>query len=355
MIEEAAIIFLGALVGASTVYLVLYRRGRDANALQQLQQQLDRQLGHLAEQVNLRLRENVDAVNESKSFLAHRVSATEQAARDVSASLGKLAETTAAMQRTNEEIAAFQNMLRSPKVRGSFGEVLLANVLSDVLPADRYELQYTFRATQEVADAVIRLQDGYCVAVDAKFPLANYERMGAAEHEAEKNAARKEFMRDVKKHIAAIGSKYIIPQEKTLEYAFMYIPLEGVYYEIMIHDKEGESLWHYCLQHKVLPVSPNSFLAYLQTVLIGLRGLRIQEQAKEILEALGQMRRDFSKFGEQFNMIGTHLANAKNRYDDSARQLGRMAGRLDHLDSGPSAVALPEKEVNTETANEAPA
>jgi DNA recombination protein RmuC len=342
MAEEILLLAGGLLLGGGVAYLLLRRRGGDADAtLHRLHQQMNERLDQVAQQVNLRLRENVDAVNESKSFLAHRVSATEQAARDVSTHLGKLSEATVAMQRTNEEIASFQKMLRSPKVRGSFGEVLLANVLADVLPADRYELQYTFRATQEVADAVIYLQDGYCVAIDAKFPLANYERLHAAVDEEGKSAARREFLRDVKKHIAAIGSKYIVPQEKTLEYAFMYIPLEGVYYEIMIHDKEGESLWQYCLTHKVLPVSPNSFLAYLQTVLIGLRGMRIQQQAKEILETLGQMRRDFTKFGEQFSMVGTHLANAKNRYDDSARQLDRMGTRLEHIDATAPTAALP--------------
>lgn len=334
MTEQAAWLAAGLVLGLGGTFLFMRRHRRLDDTVEQLRQQVSERLEQLAGHLNLRLRENVNALNESKSFLASRVSATEQAARELSRNLGQLAEATAALQRTNEEITSFQKMLRSPKVRGSFGEVLLANVLADVLPEGRYELQHTFRTSGEVADAIIRLQDGYCVAIDAKFPLANYERLTAAAAEDGRALARRDFLRDVKKHIADIGRKYIVPQEKTLEYAFMYIPLEGVYYEIMIHDRDGESLWQHCLTHKVLPVSPNSFLAYLQTVLIGLKGLRIQQQAKEILGSLSQMRHDLIRFGQEFSMVGTHLTNAKNRYDDSTRQLDRMTARLEQLDSG---------------------
>lgn len=270
---------------------------------------------------------------EQKLFLSNRVGHTEAAVRSVSAGLGKLEAATATLQRTNEEIVSFQQMLRSPKVRGSFGEVLLGNLLADVLPADRYELQYTFAQTGEIADAIIRLQDGYLVAIDAKFPLANFERQD-----------RKAWQRDVKKHIADIAGKYISPGQKTLDYAFMYIPLEGVYYETMVQDADGAALWDFCLKSRVIPVSPNSFLAYLQTVLVGLRGLKIEQQTKEILRNIGQIRQDFLSFAKDFSMVGSHLTNAKNRYDDSARRLDKFGNRLEQIDEGSSTVAtLPEQ------------
>jgi DNA recombination protein RmuC len=224
-------------------------------------------------------------------------------------------------------------MLKHPKIRGGFGEALLANLLADVLPHDRYQVQYTFPGTGDIVDAVIMLQDGFKVSVDAKFPLANYQLMVLADDPVQKKAIRRLFFRDIKKHIQDISSKYIVPQAKTLDYAFMYIPVEAVYYETMIHEHAEETLWEFCLSHKVIPVSPNSLLAYLQTVLIGLRGMKVEQQAKEILEHLGQIRQDFSQFSKDFSMIGNHLNNAKNRYDDSARRLDKFSNRLEHIES----------------------
>ncbi|MEK7557339.1 MAG: DNA recombination protein RmuC [Patescibacteria group bacterium] len=339
MTQEITLIIIGAAAGAAIIWFLLKKKSPTVDTT--LHDRLDR----IMQQVDTRLSENVRAMNESKSFLADRVSAAERSVRAVSTGLGQLNAATTAIQRANEEIISFQNMLKSPKIRGSFGEVLLGNLLADVLPSDRYELQHTFGSSGEVADAVIRLQDGYIVTVDAKFPLANYQLMQAEQDPARKVTQRKTFLRDVKKHIQDIARKYVVPQERTLDYAFMYIPVETVYYEMMVHETEEEaasredpaSLWEFCLAHKIVPVSPNSFLAYLHTVLIGLRGLKIEKQAKEILEHLGQLRVDFGQFAKDYAMIGTHLTNAKNRYDDSARRLDKFTNRLEQIDTSTSA------------------
>lgn len=344
MIQEIVLTIIGAAVGAALVWLLLRKQSPAVDTT--IHERLDR----IMQQVDARLSENIRAMNESKSFLADRVNAAERSVRAVSTGLGQLTQATTAIQRANEEIISFQNMLKSPKIRGSFGEMLLGNLLADVLPSDRYELQHTFRSSGETADAVIRLQDGYIVAVDAKFPLANYQHMQAEKDDARRGMLRKTFLRDVKKHIQDIARKYIVPQAKTLDYAFMYIPVETVYYEMMVHETEGEalqaedpaSLWEFCLKHKVVPVSPNSFLAYLQTVLIGLRGMKIEKQAKEILEHLGQLRQDFGQFSTDYAMIGTHLTNAKNKYDASTRRLDKFTNRLEQIDTSTSA-KLPER------------
>lgn len=311
-----------------------------------MHQTLSDRLDNLVQHLDYRLQQNVHAMNESKSFLADRVNNAEATVRQVHASLGRLEQATASLHKTNQDIAKFQDMLRHPKMRGNFGEVLLGNLLADVLPKDRYELQHTFTGSGEIADAIIRLQDGYLVAIDAKFPLAHYEAYVHEKDPARQKAAKTAFVRDVKRHIEAIGSKYIVPQEYTLNFAFMYIPMEGVYYETMVHDPEGENIWNFCLERSVIPVSPNSFLAYLQTILVGLRGMKVQEQAQEILRHLGQIRQDMGRFGKDFSMIGSHLSNAKNRYEDSVRRFDRLTDRLDHIDTGiPSNTgeALPEQ------------
>lgn len=309
-----------------------------------LQRDMGERLDRVTAQLDRRLQENVQAMNESKSFLAARVSSSERTVREVNSSLGKLEQATAALQRTNDEIASFQQMLKHPKVRGSFGEVLLTNLLADVLPHDRYATQFTLPSSGEIADAIIRLQDGYIVAIDAKFPLANYQLFMDERTPERKALARQSFRRDIKKHITDIARKYIAPTEKTLEFAFMYIPIEGVYYETMVHDPAGESLWEFCLSHKVIPVSPNSFLAYLQTILLGLRGMKIQQQAREILQALNTVRHDFKQFADDFTMVGKHLGNAKNRFDDSARRLDKFSNRLDQIETTTPAAGLSEGE-----------
>ncbi len=347
MTEQILFLLLGLVGGAVVVWFWLQRAKNPPIDIQThiitLHKVMGEHLDRISQHVDRRLQENVQAVNESKNFLANRVSAAEQSVRSVTAGLSKLYQATTALQKTSDEIASFQQMLKSPKVRGSFGEVLLNNLLGEVLPRGRFELQYTFASSGEIADAMIRLQDGHIVAIDAKFPLANYEAFMNERDDARRSALRKAFIRDVKKHISDIAHKYISPQEQTLDYAFMYIPIEGVYYETMVHPDPAESrqggtagqapgLWEFCLQQHVIPVSPNSFLAYLQTVLVGLRGMKIEQQAREILQHLGQLRQDFGRFNEDFTTVGTHLTNAKNRYDDSARRLDKFANRLEQIE-----------------------
>lgn len=322
----AVIIVAGAGVAAAWVM------NKKKQGVDPMHQQLVDQMARMQEQIDRRLAEQVRATNESKEFLANRVSSAEQTVRSVSMGLGKLEQATATLQQTSNEIVSFQNMLKAPKVRGSFGEVLLGNLLADVMPSDRYHLQYPFADTREIADAIIKLQDGHIVAIDAKFPFANYQLYMQEQDEATRSSLRKAFIRDVKKHISDISQKYISSHEKTLDYAFMYIPIEGVYYETMVRDEDGGSLWEFCLANKVVPVSPNSFLAYLQTVLVGLRGMKIEQQAREILQYIGQLRQDFGKFSDDFVTVGKHLSNAKTKYEDSSRRLDKLSNRFEQIE-----------------------
>ncbi len=297
--------------------------GKEAEMALKMHEQMMAQIARMQDQMERRLLDH-----------ANQAAVTDRSVRSVTATLAKLEESTRALSAKSDEIVSFQNILKSPKVRGSFGEVLLGSLLADVLPQDRYELQYGFLGGREIADAIIRLQDGYIVAVDAKFPFANYEAYMNERDTAMRASLRKAFVRDVKKHISAIAQKYISSEEKTLDYAFMYIPIEGVYYETMVHSEGGDDLWAFCLQHKVIPVSPNSFLAYLQTVLVGLRGMKIEQKTREILQYIGQLRQDFGKFAEDFSTVGRHLGNAKTKYDDSQRRLDRLGSRFDQIEIG---------------------
>jgi DNA recombination protein RmuC len=169
------------------------------------------------------------------------------------------------------------------------------------------------------------------VPVDSKFPLENFKRVIAGETEEERKAARKKFATDVKKHIDAIASKYILPDEGTFDFALMYIPAENVYYEVILKDDafgEEKGLCAYALAQRVIPVSPNSFYAYLQAIVLGLKGLRIEKSAHEIIQHLKRLEGDFQRFRDDFDVLGKHLGNTRGKYEDAAKRLDRFGEKL---------------------------
>lgn len=256
--------------------------------------------------------------------------------------LGQLQESTQAMIHIGRDISSLQDILRAPKLRGILGELFLKELLEQVLPQDRYVLQYQFRSGEKV-DAVILLGQGM-VPVDAKFPLENFKRILQATAEEETRGARKQFHQDVKKHIDHIASKYILPEEGTFDFALMYVPAENVYYETILKEEgtpNEQSLAQYSLSRKVIPASPNSFYAYLQAIVLGLRGLRIESSAKEILNCLGQLANDFRKFYEDFKKLGLHLGNSKTAYEKAQKRLDRFQDQLQSIESQEPAPVLP--------------
>ncbi|TAJ77278.1 DNA recombination protein RmuC, partial [bacterium] len=227
------------------------------------------------------------------------------------------------------DIASLQEILRAPKLRGGLGEYFLADLLGQILPPDHFSMQFAFRSGEKV-DAVVKI-GGSLVPVDSKFPLENFKRMLDAVAEDEKGKARKQFASDVKKHIDVIAAKYILPDEGTYDFALMYIPAENVYYETIIKDDAGggdKSLSHYALSKKVIPVSPNSFYAYLQAIVLGLKGMKIEERAKEIIQYLSRLEGDFSRFKEEFNLVGKHLGHAQSSYQGAEKRLDQFGQKL---------------------------
>lgn len=241
--------------------------------------------------------------------------------------LGELQTVAVTMLDISKDISSLQDILRAPKLRGQVSELWLGELLRQILPQEHYRLQYEFQNGSKV-DAVILLGEGM-VPVDAKFPLENFKRILAEKNEELARAARRQFIQDVKKHVDSIASKYILPQEGTFEFALMYIPAENVYYETIIkEDAEAESLSQYAIRKKVIPVSPNSFYAYLQAIVRGLRGLRIEQSAQKILENLGQLEADFRKILGEFEKVGGHLSNALSAYERTTKGMEKLQLRL---------------------------
>jgi DNA recombination protein RmuC len=247
----------------------------------------------------------------------------------IQTSLGRLTEASRHMEQLGREISGLSDILRAPKLRGGIGELLLGDLLAQILPQDNYTLQYRFKSGERV-DAVIALKAGM-VPVDAKFPLESFQRLIAASDEAEKRSCRREFVRAVKIHIEAIASKYIRPDEGTFDFALMYIPAENVYYETILREEQtagDKGLLDFALQRHVIPVSPNSFYAYLQAVALGLKGLQIEKQAQDIVRYLSTIESDFQRFKGEYETLGRHIDHARGKYEESARSLGRFEEKL---------------------------
>lgn len=242
---------------------------------------------------------------------------------DIQKKLGALENATQQMQEIGKDISSLQNVLRSPKLRGNLGEYLLYELLRAILPPANFEEQHRFSDGSAV-DAVIRLGK-YFVPVDSKFPMESFVRYVNFTDLDLKKKARAEFVKSVKARIDEISKKYIRPAEGTYDFALMYIPAENVYYEILTQDEQKKyGLFEYAMSKKVVPVSPSTFYAYLMSIVFGLRGYKIEQQAEKITREISALQNDFSKFAENFEILGKHLLNASGKYDELLRQSDKI-------------------------------
>jgi len=257
--------------------------------------------------------------------------------------LGELGKATQEIKELGQSVSKLEEMLKAPKLRGGLGELLLEDLLKQVLPVHAYDIQYTFRNGQTV-DAIINTAGGK-VPVDSKFPLENFKRIIETQEEAEKKNAKRKFASDVKKHVDAIASKYILPDEGTFDFALMYVPAENVYYETIIKEESaGEGISEYALKNKVIPVSPNSFYAYIQAIVLGLKGMRIEKSASEIINHLARLKGDYERFKKDFDVLGGHIANIKNKYDEANKRCENLGDKL--LSAGEG---IPQAAISQET------
>jgi DNA recombination protein RmuC len=283
--------------------------------------EVDRRLAAVVETMDRRLGELDRRVDS-------RLESATRTASEIHHELGKLGEANSQMLARAKELAKLEQALRPPKARGGFGELLLGNLLADTFPPDKYELQYGFKDGDRV-DAVIRL-DRSLVPVDAKFPLDNFQRLVEAEGDAERDLHAKAFCRDVKLHVDAISDKYIRPDEGTYEFALMYLPAEAVYYELVCNRLGGAaSPLAYALERRVIPVSPSTLHAYLLVILLGFKGLQIEEHAREVMAYTAQLGKDFGRFKEDFELVGTHIGRAQSKFAEAEKRLGRFETKLE--------------------------
>jgi DNA recombination protein RmuC len=311
----------------TTVLLVLLAAGLAAAAvrvLRVLRTELDSLRSESARQLADR---NADVDRRLEAMTATMDRRLETATKTSSAihhQLGQLGQANAEILARANDLKKLEQALRPPKARGGFGELLLGNLLRDRLPPDAYQLQYGFN-TGERVDAVIKVER--LVPIDAKFPLDNFERLADAENDDERALYEKAFSRDLKTHVDAIAGKYIRPDEGTYDFALMYLPSESVYYELVC-GKTG-ALLQYAHEKRVFPVSPTTFTSQLQVIVLGLKGMQIEQRAHEVMAYVTQLQGDFDRFRDDFQVVGKHIGNAQSKFAEAEKRLDRFDTKLE--------------------------
>lgn len=279
----------------------------------------------LQEQITDRLDKNQEMMRDS---ITKQFSASSKLISEVTERLTKLDDTNKRVVDVASELKTLQNVLQNPKQRGVLGEYYLSQVLENVLPPDRFKLQHKFK-DGEIVDAVIMLEKGKILPVDSKFSLENYNRLVEEKDKAQRDILAKKFKEDLKRRIDET-SKYVRPNEQTMDYAFMFIPSEAIYYDLLINkvgttNTSARDLIEYAFRDKnVIIVSPTTFMAYLQTVMQGLRSLQIEEQAKEIQIRVGELGRHITTYEQLMQKLGGSLGTTVNHFNNAHKELKKV-------------------------------
>lgn len=317
-------IVIGILLGAVLVYLIMNKNSKKDGNDTGLQLILA-QLNELSRTVDNKISESHKQVRETLQFHS---SESGKIIRDVTERLTKLDETNKQVISFADQLQSLENILKNPKQRGILGEYYLETVLKNVLPPGSYEMQYSF-PDGTIVDAVVFVKDKI-IPIDSKFSLENYNKMIEEKNENEKKKLETIFVNDLKNRILET-SKYIQPEKGTTDFAFMFIPHEAIYYDLItnkigtLKEDENETLIQRASgKYKVIITSPTSFLAYLQTVLQGLKAMQIEEGAKEIIKRVEDLGKHLKSYDEYHNKLGNALGTVVNHYNASNKELKKI-------------------------------
>jgi DNA recombination protein RmuC len=334
-----AVIGLGVVCVLLVVLLLRRTPRQDATGallikedLGRLSDDITRLKDGLQNQLTDRLDRNQEMMRQS---MVRQFNESTKLVTDVTRRLAKLDETNRRVVDVADELKVLQNVLQNPKQRGVLGEYYLAQVLKNVLPPEQFQLQYHFKGRDEhtgkelIADAVIILDKGKLLPVDSKFSLENYNRLLEEKDKLGQDRLAKAFKADLKLRIDETA-KYILPSQNTMDYAFMFIPSEAIYYDLLINkvgltDTTARDLIEYAFREKgVIIVSPTTFMAYLQTVMQGLRSLQIEEQAKEIQKRVGELGRHIGTYEQFMQKLGTSLGTTVGHFNNAHKELKKV-------------------------------
>ena len=336
---EFFIIFLLILIiiGLGLLIFLLLRKKPDPE---------DKSLLMLQQQMN-QLSQSMDSkLSESAKAVQGQFSESVKIIRNVTEKLTKLDETNKQVIGFADQLKSLQDILKNPKQRGILGEYYLETVLKNVLPPDSYKIQYSFE-DGTIVDAVVFI-DKQIIPIDSKFSLENYNRILESQNPEEKKKYESAFINDLKIRIDET-SKYVKPEEKTMDFAFMFIPSEAVYYDLLINKvgavtDDTNSLISYAVRKKVIIVSPTSFLAYLQTVLQGLRRQKISEQALGIIKKVESLGKHLVIYSQFMQKIGNHLTTTVSSYNKANKEFKKIDKDVIRITDGKSKIKTKEIE-----------
>ena len=281
----------------------------------QEKQKPDQLLTQLIQSFDSRAHEQAKEIHEQTKVINDRLDNTARVIAAVQKNIGEFSEIGRSMR-------DLQEFLKSPKLRGNIGEEVLADLIGQMFPKNSFFLQYAFKSGVRV-DAAIKTDAGI-LPIDAKFPLENYQKMVKGETEVEREAAQKEFIRDIKGHIGTIAAKYILPDEGTLDFALMYVPSEPVFYELV----QMTDVMNFAKRNRVYPVSPTTLYAHLQTILLSFAGKQMEQKSREVFKLLRAMAGDYEKLEGNLGVLGKHLTNAYNQMSQVTQGFMQLGQKL---------------------------
>jgi DNA recombination protein RmuC len=331
------IIFLGLIV-IGVIYLII-RKPKTENNQSESMMMLQQQLNHITQVLDSKLSESTKAIQLQFGQSAKII-------QDVTEKLTRLDETNKQVVSFADQLRSLQDILKNPKQRGILGEYYLETVLKNVLPPSSYQMQYSFK-DGTIVDAVVFV-DKRIIPIDAKFSLDNYNRIIEAHDPEVKKRYESAFVNDLKNRIEET-SKYVKPEENTMDFAFMFIPSEAVYYDLLINkvgaiSEDTNNLIYYAGKKKVVVVSPTSFLAYLQTVLQGLRNQKISEQAKEVIREIEKLSKHLWTYSEYMKKLGVHLETTVSTYNKASREFIKVDKDVVKITGGKEKIKIDEVE-----------
>jgi len=316
-------IILGVIAGGILVYFIFGRKKEEGEKNDTGLNLILNQINELARTVDNKIGEGHKQVNESLKFHS---SESNKIIRDVTERLTRLDETNKQVISFADQLQSLENILKNPKQRGILGEYYLETVLKNVLPPGSYQMQYEF-PDKTIVDAVVFVKDKI-IPIDSKFSLENYNKMAEERDENERKKLEKIFENDLKNRIVETA-KYIQPAKGTTDFAFMFIPHEAIYYDLLTSkvgvSEENENLIQRAAgKYKVIITSPTSFLAYLQTVLQGLKAMHVEEKTKEIIQRVVELGKHLKSYDEYHNKLGNALGTVVNHYNSSNKELKKI-------------------------------
>jgi DNA recombination protein RmuC len=304
-----------------------------ASQISNLMMSVTQQLGQVRQELQTGVANTSQLATDTQREVAQKLQSSTEALLQMSQKIGQVQQTSQDLSKATQTL---QSILGGAKTRGTLGEVTLERLLQDALPQAAYTTQHRFPSTGAIVDAIVRSGDRL-LSIDSKFPLEAYRRVIEIGEDA-----RRDFSIAVRKHADAIADKYILPHENTFDYALMFVPSEGVYYELlMTQDAKHGHLDEYCRGKRVFPVSPNTFYACLNAVAISLQGQKIEENARQLLAGMAGLQKQFEGFTNVYEKIGGHLRHAQQCYDEADGKLQRTRNSLEQMAQG----TLPENAV----------